>query len=260
MTGHPAADTRAGDDSMTTDSANHAGAGEPPAQAPQRTIRIALAQDDFLAREGMTRVLDGLEGIELVAACTDLDALRAELERTHPDVVLIDVRPPEDDPDGSVRLAAELRSIHPLMGVILLSRHASSPEATALFADGASRRAYLLNKWLKNPADLARTIREVADGGAVVDPRVVDELSAGGPSPEREHRSPLEVLTPRELEIAALIAQGLANGAIADRLGITRHVVERRINTVFAKLELGDPADVSRRVKTTLLFMDERPR
>jgi len=218
-------------------------------------IRVALGEDDFLGREGMTRVLEHLAGIELVASSADLGSLRAEIARTQPDVVLVDARMPPDGADGGIRLAAELRSTHPRMGVVVLSRRASPAEATALFAEGSFRRAYLLQDRVKDPMDIARAIREVADGGAVVDPRLVDELIAARDA--RRSPSPLAGLSPRELEIVALIAEGWTNSAIADRLGITRRGVERHINAIFAKLDLGDPGDISRRVKTALLFLAE---
>ena len=244
-----------------TASADHwtlrsAPAGQPRARS-RALIRVVLGQDDFLAREGIARVLESLDGIELGAVCADLDSLRREIERTDPDVVVVDAGLPPGGADGGVRLAAELRSTRPLVGVVVISSQASSPEVTALFADGAFRRAYLLREWLRDPADLARTIREVAEGGAVVDPRIIDQIVAA--RREHEHSSPLSALTPRELEIVALIAEGLANSAIADRLGITKRGVERHINGIFAKLDLGEPADVSRRVKTALLLLADQP-
>ena len=225
------------------------------AEAMDALIRVALGEADFLGREGMTRVLERLVGIELVAACSDLDALRSEIDRCRPDVVLVDAHMPPDGADGGVRLAAELRSTHPRMGVVVLSRRASASEATALFAEGSFRRGYLLQERVQDPTDIARALGEVADGGAVVDPRLIDELVAARRA--RSSPSPLAILSPRELEIVGLIAEGLTNGAIAERLGITRRGVERHINAIFGKLDLGDPGDISRRVKTALLFLAE---
>ena len=215
-------------------------------------IRVVLAEDDFLAREGITAVLDGVDGIELVASCGDLDTLRAEIDRTGPDVVLTDIRLPPGRGDEGIRLAVELRTTHPRVGVVVLSQHVEALHATTLFADGSHRRAYLLRDRIKDPEELGNAIREVAGGGAVVDPRIVDELLS---APHRRERSPLGALTPRELQIVALIAEGHSNSAIAERLSITKRGVERHINSIFAKLELGDSEDVSRRVKAALLFL-----
>jgi DNA-binding NarL/FixJ family response regulator len=221
------------------------------------TIRVVLAEDDFLAREGITRVLERLDGIELVASCGDLDTLRAEIERTNPDVVLTDIRMPPRHTDEGLRLAAELRSTHPRIGVIVLSQHAEPVYATALFAEGSYRRAYLLKERLNRSADLARAIREVAEGGAFVDAAIVDQLLSAW----RPHdAAPLSALTAREREILALVAEGYTNRAIADRVGITKRGVERHINTIFAKLDLGDPDDVSRRVKAALLYLADEGR
>jgi DNA-binding NarL/FixJ family response regulator len=220
-------------------------------------IRVALAEGDFLAREGITRVLERLDGIELVASCGDLETLRAEIERTNPDVVLTDVRMPPRHTDEGLRLAAELRSTHPRIGVIVLSEQAEPGYATALFAQGSHRRAYLLKERLHESADLARAIREVAGGGAFVEAAVVDQLlSAWRP----RDPAPLSALTAREREILALIAEGYTNRAIADRVRITKRGVERHINTIFAKLDLGDPDDVSRRVKAALLYLADEGR
>jgi DNA-binding NarL/FixJ family response regulator len=214
-------------------------------------IRVALAEDNFLAREGITAVLEGLDGIELVASCGELETLRAEIERTRPDVVVTDIRLPPGFMDEGIQLAGELRATHPRIGVVVLSQHVEPLYATALFAHGSHRRAYLLKESLKDSEELARAIREVAGGGAVVDPLIVDELLS---APRREG-STLGALTARELEILALIAEGHSNSAIAERLAITKRGVERHINSIFAKLDLGDSEDVSRRVKAALLFL-----
>ena len=221
-----------------------------PPRAPD-VIRVVLGEDGLLAREGITAILARLEGIELVAACGDLSSLRAEVERSAPDIVLTDLRLPPTFTDEGVRLAAELRRTHQEVGVILLSQHAEPLYATAFLADGAAGRGYLLKERLRDHAELARAIRDVAAGGAVVNARVVDEVLAG----RRNERSPLAALTPRELQILGLIAAGDSNSAIAEELGLSKRGVERHINSIFAKLELGDAASVSRRVKAALLFL-----
>jgi DNA-binding NarL/FixJ family response regulator len=216
-------------------------------------IRIVLGEDSWLAREGIASALGSIEGIELVAACADLDELRAAIEQESPDVVLADIRMPPTNTDEGVRLAAELRSTHPDVGVVVLSQHAEPSYATTLFDHGSARRAYLLKERVKDREELRRALQEVADGGSVVDSRIVDELVA---FQRRREDSKLDQLTARELEILGLIAEGQSNAAIAARLVVTKRAVERHINAIFWKLDLGDSEDVSRRVKAVLLYLN----
>ena len=215
-------------------------------------VRVVLGEDSFLAREAIGRVLERAEGIELVATCSDLDSLREAIEETHPDVVLTDIRMAPDNTDEGIRLAAELRSKHPEIGVVVLSQHAEPLYASLLFQEGSERRAYLLKESVKDQTELSRALRTVAGGGSVVDPMVVERLVQ-----ERRRREDtrLDTLTPRELQILALIAEGQSNAAIAHALVITKRAVERHINSIFLKLDLRDAEDVSRRVKATLLYL-----
>ncbi len=215
-------------------------------------IRVVLGEDSFLAREAISGVLERAEGIELVAACGDLDGLRAAIGETRPDVVVTDIRMPPDNSDEGIRLAAELRSTHPEVGVVVLSQHAEPTYAAVLFEDGSERRAYLLKESLRNQAELSRALRTVADGGSVVDPIVVEQLIEAR---RRRVDKQLDSLTPRELEILAMIAEGRSNAAIAEALVVTKRAVERHINSIFLKLQLRDAEDVSRRVKAALLYL-----
>jgi DNA-binding NarL/FixJ family response regulator len=215
-------------------------------------IRVVLGEDDFLARQGVIRVLEGLTDIELVASCGDLESLREAIARSAPDVVLTDVGLAPDHTDEGLRMAAELRSTHPEVGVVVLSANADPLHALELFADGSQRRGYLLKERLGDAEELRGAIVEVAGGGTVTDPHLIDELVAAR---RRGEDSPLHGLTARELQILGLIAEGYANAAIADRLAITKRGIERHINGMFAKLDLGDPRQVSRRVKATLVYL-----
>jgi DNA-binding NarL/FixJ family response regulator len=215
-------------------------------------IRIVLGEDSYLAREGITRALESIDDVDLVESCSDLESLRDAVAAKEPDVVLTDIRMPPSNTDEGIRLAGELRSSHPDIGVVVLSQHAEPLYAMALFEQGSDRRAYLLKERLKDREELSRALREVADGGSVVDSRIVEELLAT--QREREE-SQLDTLTPRELEILGLIAEGRSNSAIAEALVITKRAVERHINAIFWKLDLGESEDVSRRVKAVLVYL-----
>jgi DNA-binding NarL/FixJ family response regulator len=215
-------------------------------------IRAVLGDDSFLAREGITRVLDAIEDVDLVAACGDLDELRSTVERLEPDVVVTDIRMPPTNTDEGIRFAIELRSSLPEVGVVVLSQHAEPSYAMSLFEDGSSRRAYLLKERVKDKDELARALREVVAGRSIVDPRIVDELVSARLNDPR-----IEKLTPREREILAMIAEGRSNTSIAESLDITKRAVERHINGIFLKLDLGEASDVNRRVKAALLYLTD---
>jgi DNA-binding NarL/FixJ family response regulator len=214
-------------------------------------IRVVLGDDSFLAREGIARVLDAIEDVDLVAACGDLEELRSTVERVSPDVVVTDIRMPPTNTDEGIRFASELRSSHPEVGVVVLSQHAEPAYAMSLFEDGSSQRAYLLKERVKDEDELARALREVVAGRSLVDPRIVDRLVSA-----RLDKDPgLDRLTPRERQILAMIAEGRSNNAIADTLMVTKRAVERHINGIFLKLDLGEASDVNRRVKAALLYL-----
>ncbi len=214
---------------------------------------MVLGEDSYLAREGIVSALEAIDGVDLIATCGDLDDLRAAIERESPAVVLTDIRMPPTNTDEGIRLAAELRSSHPAVGVVVLSQHAEPLYATTLFDQGSARRAYLLKERVKDREELQRALQEVADGGSVVDSRIVEELVA---FQRRRDDSKLDELTARELEILGLIAEGRSNTAIAAKLVVTKRAVERHINQIFWKLDLGDAEDVSRRVKAVLLYLN----
>jgi DNA-binding NarL/FixJ family response regulator len=218
-------------------------------------IRIVLGEDSVLVREGVERILAGAPDLELVGACGDLASLQAAVEELRPDVVLTDVRMPPTQTDEGIRLATELRRAHPEIGVVVLSQHASSGYAAALLSDGAAGRAYALKDRIVDADELIRIVREVAAGGTHLDPEVLDAVFRGS---ERDGENRLEHLTDREREVLALIAEGHSNSAIAAKLSISTRGVERHVNAIFDKLDVGDPGDVSRRVKAALAYLDAR--
>jgi DNA-binding NarL/FixJ family response regulator len=215
-------------------------------------IRLLIADDTYLIREALGQIVAGLPRIELVGSYSDRDALLEAIARDPPDAVVTDIRMPPTGTDEGIQVARALRTSHPQIGVVVLSQFADPGYLAALLESGSAGRAYLLKERISAPAQLASAIEIVAGGGSVVDPKVVETLvraRALAPS------SPLAALTPREHEVLAQLAEGKSNAAIADSLVLTRRAVEKHINSIFAKLELPGPDDVSRRVKAALLFL-----
>ena len=216
------------------------------------TIRVVFGDDSYLAREAILRVLEDEEDVEVVATCSDFDSLRLTVEDLDPDVVLADICMPPTNTDEGIRLAAELRRTRPEVGVVILSHYAEPAYATKLLEEGSDRRAYLLKERVHGRSELTRALREVAAGRSVVDPRIVELLLAAS---RRRADSRFDTLTPREQEIVALVAEGLSNAAIAERIVITKRAVERHINSIFSKLGLAESESFSRRVKAALLYL-----
>ena len=218
-------------------------------------VRVALAEDSFIVREGIAQVLAAPEGdIEVVALCNDLDDVLAAVESERPDVVVTDIRMPPTNTDEGIRLAAMLRDTHPNIGVVVLSNYADPAYALALLESGSEGRSYLLKERVHDRAQLRSAIHTVHAGGSVVDPKIVEPLmlARGG-----DERSPLGDLTPREREVLAHIAEGQSNAAIAESLFLTKRAIEKNINAIFLKLNLAGEEDVSKRVKATLMFLAE---
>jgi DNA-binding NarL/FixJ family response regulator len=217
-------------------------------------IRVALADDNLIFREGVQQLLEREDGIDVVASCDDLNALLQVVDDRTPDVVLTDIRMPPSGTDEGIRFAAELRSSHPEIGVVVLSQYNDPGYALALLESGSDRRAYLLKERVRDRAQLRQAVETVADGGSVIDPRVVEVLVG---AKARAEASKLTELTPREREVLSELAQGKSNAAIAESLVLTKRAVEKHINSIFLKLGLADAEDVSKRVKAALLFLAE---
>jgi DNA-binding NarL/FixJ family response regulator len=218
------------------------------------TLRIALGEDSLIVREGVRQLLALDSSVEIVAAVADLDSLRDACQLHEPHVVLTDIRMPPTHTDEGIRLAAELRDTHPGIGVVVLSQFADPLYALALLERGSDGRAYLLKERVHNRAELMAAIRAVADGGSMIDPKIVESLVSAR---SRAERSPLNELTAREREVLAEIAQGKSNTAIAESLYLTKRAVEKHINSIFMKLGLADAEDVSKRVKAALMFLSD---
>ena len=217
-------------------------------------IRVVLADDSYLVREALDHVLAGADGIEVVASCRDRDSLRRAIEEERPDVVVTDIRMPPSDTDEGLQVAADLRQTDPGIGVVVLSQYADPRYSLALLDDGSDGRAYLLKERVQHRGQLVSAIETVANGGSVIDAKVVEALITAR---SRAERSPLADMTPRELEILAFVARGHSNQAIADELVLTKRAVEKHINAIFLKLGLTEALDVSRRVKAALIYLAE---
>jgi DNA-binding NarL/FixJ family response regulator len=217
-------------------------------------LRLVLAEDNLLVREGLQQLLSGIDGVELVGVCADLDELLESIDRQAPDVVLTDIRMPPTRTDEGIRAAARLRDTHPGVGVVVLSQHSEPAYVLALLDAGSDGRGYLLKERVHDRSQLSTAIRTVAAGGSVIDPKLVEVLVTARAAAER---SPLRELTAREREVLAEIAEGKSNAAIAESLVLTKRAVEKHINSIFMKLNLAGAEDVSKRVKATLLFLSD---
>jgi DNA-binding NarL/FixJ family response regulator len=218
------------------------------------TVRVAIADDSLLMREGLRELLAGEAGIEVVASCADLPSLLDAIDENSPDVVVTDIRMPPTQSDEGIRAAIQLRDTHPHIGVVVLSQYDEPSYALALLEGGSARRGYLLKERVHDRAQLVSAIESVAEGGSFIDPTIVEVLVAAN---ARVGRSPLSELTPREQEVLAELAQGKSNAAIANSLFLTKRAVEKHINSIFFKLNLSEAEDVSKRVKAALMFLDE---
>lgn len=218
------------------------------------TIRVVLAEDDYLVREGVKQLLGMMDEFELLAAVGDLPSVERAIAEHQPDVVLTDIRMPPTHGEEGLRLAENLRRDSPKTGVVVLSQYVEPQYALSLLQDGAAGRAYLLKERIADIRQLANALREVAAGGSVIDPKVVEAL-VDARSKARE--SPLRELTPRELDVLRLVAEGKNNAGIAEALFLTERAVEKHINSIFSKLELGEEPLVHRRVKATLTYLSE---
>jgi DNA-binding NarL/FixJ family response regulator len=219
------------------------------------TIRVALAEDHVLLREGISRLVSANEDFELVGVASDLPQLLAVVDEKKPDVVVTDIRMPATGTDEGIKAASWSYQNYPRTGVVVLSQYVAPAYAVALLEHGSAGRAYLLKERVSSVDELARAIRTVAKGGSVIDPRVVDELVR---SRSGDRQPGLSSLTPRESEILGEMAQGKSNSAIASALFVTQRAVEKHTNSIFAKLGLSEEKDVNRRVKAVLVFLSQQ--
>ena len=212
-------------------------------------MRVAIAEDSVLLREGIVRLLDEA-GIEVVAQCADPDDLLLKVRSYSPDVAIVDIRLPPTHNDEGLRAALEIRSKHPDVAVLVLSQYVELGLALKLLADSAEGVGYLLKDRIGDVDEFVAALRRVAEGGSALDPIIVSTLV----SRERPD-DPLAQLTPREREVLELMAAGSSNQGIADSLVITVRAVEKYVSSIFTKLGLPSTGSESRRVLAVLTFL-----
>ena len=217
-------------------------------------LRVVLAEDNALLRDGMARLIESQPDLALTGLAADFPELIDLIERERPDVVVTDIRMPPTSRDEGIRAANQLRETSPATGVVVLSQYANPEYALALLEQGSRGRAYLLKERVSDVEELLRAIREVARGGAVIDPAVVEMLVSA-----HTHRptSDLDRLTPREGAVLAEMATGKNNATIAASLVLSERAVEKHANAIFAKLGLSEEPDLNRRVKAVLVYLAE---
>jgi DNA-binding NarL/FixJ family response regulator/DNA-binding SARP family transcriptional activator len=223
-----------------------------PAEEAVRSTRLVLADDHYLLREGIRRLLETNPDLEVAAVCENLDSLLAAVETERPDVVVTDIRMPPGNLDEGIRASDRLRREHPEVGVVVLSQYLEPAYALALFEAGTERRAYLLKERVHDIGQLVAAIRAVADGGSFVDPKVVEAFV--NEKTRREH-SPLNDLTQREGDVLREMAEGKNNAAIAEALHLSERTVEKVIHSIFLKLGLAWEQAVHKRVKAVILYL-----
>jgi DNA-binding NarL/FixJ family response regulator len=218
-------------------------------------IRVVVADDSLLVREGVRALLDDQPDLQVVGLARDYGEVLRLATELAPDVVVTDIRMPPTGTDEGVRAALALRRDAPGIGVVILSQYDDPSHATALLADGVARRAYLLKERVAEPGQLASAVRVVTEGGSVIDPRIVEAMIA---TRGRRDNDALRFLTAREREVLAEMATGANNTTIAARLVVTVRAVERHINSIFAKLGLGEEGEAHRRVRAVLLYLADQ--
>jgi DNA-binding NarL/FixJ family response regulator len=217
-------------------------------------LRLVIADDHLLVREGIRRLLETQPDLEIAAVCEDLDSLLAAVEAERPDVVITDIRMPPGNTDEGIQAAERIRVTHPDVGVVVLSQYATPSYALALLESGSARRSYLLKERLQDLEHLVSAIHAVAEGGSVIDPKVVEALVAEN---ARGDESRLNQLTPRERDVLREMATGKSNAVIGASLFLAERSVEKVIHSIFLKLGLTWEPSVHKRVKAVMLYLAE---
>lgn len=213
-------------------------------------MRIVIAEDSVLLREGLTRLLADA-GEEIIAAVGDGESVKGVVDELHPDIVVMDVRMPPSHTDEGIRAALSIRRTHPEVAVLVLSQYVEQHYATELLAGDTAGVGYLLKDRVADVGDFIAAVRRVGEGGTALDPEVVSHLLA-----RSRRKTPLERLTPRETEVLQLMAEGRSNGAIARELMVSDGAIEKHVSSIFTKLDLPPANTDHRRVLAVLRYLD----
>jgi DNA-binding NarL/FixJ family response regulator len=216
-------------------------------------VRVVLADDAALLREGLARLLSET-GFEIVGLASDGDELLELVARVSPDVAIVDIRMPPTHTDEGLRAAKTIRTCWPEVGILVLSQHVNARYALDLLSDGTDGIGYLLKERVSDLDELASSVNRIGQGGSVLDPAVVDQLVGR----KRPAGNPLEHLTDREREVLALMAEGRSNHAIAERLFVTDHTIEKHVHSIFATLRLPPSPDDHRRVRAVITYLNSQ--
>jgi DNA-binding NarL/FixJ family response regulator len=212
-------------------------------------VRVVIADDNLLVRAGIAALLRDA-GIEVVAEASRADELLSAVEAHRPDAAIVDIRMPPTQTEEGLEAAHEIRARHPSMGIVILSEHVDAGVASRALAESPERLGYLLKHRVTDVEDFIATVRRVAAGGSALDAQVVSRLLAAS-----RGTGPLGTLTPREREVLQLVAEGLSNQAIAQRLVVTLRSAEKYVSSIFAKLGLPDGGGQHRRVLAVLRYL-----
>ena len=225
------------------------GGGVSAAAANEEGMRVVVAEDSVLLREGIARLLEDA-GLEVVGQAGTADELMLKVRSYSPDVAIVDIRMPPTQTDEGLRAAREIREKHPQTAVLVLSQYLESAYALELLSESAEGVGYLLKDRVADVPEFVAAVKRVGEGGSALDPSVVSQLVG-----RRRRDDPIDQLTPREREVLELMAEGLSNAAIAERLVVTERAVEKHVTSIFGKLRLGADSDTHRRVLAVLAFL-----
>ena len=216
-------------------------------------MRVVLADDAVLLREGLARLLEEA-GFDVVGLAADGSALIELVRRTQPDVAIVDIRMPPTHTDEGLQAAKAIRAQWPAIGILVLSQHVNARYALELLSAGTDGVGYLLKERVSDLEELSSSVNRVGHGGSVLDPAVVDELVGR----RRQAGNPVQHLTDREREVLGLMAEGRSNHAIAERLFVTEHTVEKHVKNIFGSLQLPQSPDDHRRVLAVVTYLNSQ--
>jgi DNA-binding NarL/FixJ family response regulator len=214
-------------------------------------VRVVLAEDSVLLREGVARLLEE-QGFEIVAQTGTAQDLMLKVRSYSPNVVIVDIRMPPTHTDEGLKAAQEIRETYPDIGVLVLSQYVEPSYAMELLAESAEGVGYLLKDRVSDVSEFAAAVRRVGEGGSALDPAIVSQLVG-----RRRRDDPIDQLTPREREVLEHMAQGRSNQGIADQLVVTERAVEKHVTSIFGKLRLPHAPEDHRRVLAVLTYLQQ---